>query len=85
MERKTENKKANGLTMVDMAPPFEEDPYDMFHPEDLNSVKCCSVAAWRYYGKRHLTKRLLSNQDGALIAERVRKSIQNPRSGSKSV
>jgi hypothetical protein len=72
MERRARKKssKKPGLSM-DTEPPFDDNPYDLYHPENLNKLRCCSVKAFDYYIARHMSRNMKEN-DHLLVGQRVK-------------
>lgn len=52
-------------------PPFEENPYDYYHPDNENSIRCCTTRAFRYWVKPHLSAKMV-DQDRELVSRRVK-------------
>ncbi|KAL1594626.1 hypothetical protein SLS60_010387 [Paraconiothyrium brasiliense] len=42
---------------VTIPPPFEENPYDLYHKQNHNKLKCCTTVAFRYYVAPHVQKK----------------------------
>ncbi|KAJ8107024.1 hypothetical protein OPT61_g9149 [Boeremia exigua] len=51
--------------------PFSENPYDMYHPNNANSIRCCTTKAFRYWVKPHLTPKTIE-EDRTLVPRRVK-------------
>ncbi|KAH7096015.1 P-loop containing nucleoside triphosphate hydrolase protein [Paraphoma chrysanthemicola] len=62
--------KKVGELSVDTEPPFDENPYNMWHPDNMNRIKCCTTKAFRYYILPHLSKNA-SDSSRAIAAFRV--------------
>ncbi|KAI4614180.1 hypothetical protein J4E80_006871 [Alternaria sp. BMP 0032] len=72
LERK-DRKKIDGKIIVrDVPAPFKENPYDLYHPQNLNNIKCCSTTAFRHYIARHVTKTQMEDVDRRIVAERIK-------------
>ena len=72
MERKL--RKANSkpsLLSADTEPPFEENPYDEYHPDNLNKLRCCTTRAFRWYITPHLSK-VMQQSDLKIVGQRVK-------------
>lgn len=72
-----DRKRIDGRTIVkDVPPPFEEIPYNLYHPDNLNSIKCCSTVAFLYYIARHILKSQMEDVGRRIVAERVKKILE---------
>ncbi|KAI4677412.1 uncharacterized protein J4E84_009097 [Alternaria hordeiaustralica] len=79
LDRKSRQKVDGRSVLVDTPAPFPENPYDNYHPANLDSLKCCSTAAFRYYIGRHIKKAIMDEVDVKIVATRVHKILAIPR------
>ena len=63
------------MILVDIPAPFPENPYDNYHPVNLDSLKCCLTAAFCYYIGRHIKKAVMDEVDVKIVATRVQKIL----------
>ncbi|KAI4671441.1 uncharacterized protein J4E88_009106 [Alternaria novae-zelandiae] len=75
LNRKSHQKVDGQSILVDIPAPFPENPYDNYHPVNLDSLKCCSTAAFRYYIGRHIKRAVMDEVDVRIVATRVQKIL----------
>jgi hypothetical protein len=58
---------------TDIAPPFEPNPYDTFHFDNHNRMRCCTAKAYEYWVGSSLTlQELGSTPDEQIVSSRVK-------------
>jgi len=75
LDRKSRQKVDGRSILVDIPAPFPENPYGNYHPSNLDSLKCCSTTAFRYYIGRHIKKPIMDEVDVKIVATRVHKIL----------
>jgi hypothetical protein len=75
LDRKARKKVDGRSTLIDVPPPFEDNPYDLYHTSNIDSLKCCSTKAFRYYVGRHVKKSNMDELDVRIVAISVQKIL----------